>query len=146
MIYNFTEIFNVDELKQLCENFTQLTGTGTAILDLNGNVHVATGWQTICTQFHRINDETKKRCIESDTILAKQLQKGQKYNIYKCKNGLTDVAMPIIVGDKHIGNFFTGQFLTKEPDIEYFRKQAKYKNNFVMCLNINILQNLVQII
>ena len=125
MNYNLTEIFNIGELKQLCENFTQLTGTGTAILDLKGNIHVATGWQPICTQFHRVNDETKKRCHESDTILAGQLQQGQKYNIYKCKNGLTDVAMPIIVDNKHIGNFFTRQFLTEKPDIEFFRKQAQ---------------------
>jgi len=33
--------------------------------------------------------------------------------------------MPIIVGDKHIANFFTGQFLNEKPDIEYFKKQAK---------------------
>ncbi|OQY05036.1 MAG: hypothetical protein B6I20_01945 [Bacteroidetes bacterium 4572_117] len=125
MNYNLTEIFNIEELKQLCESFTQLTGVATAILDLKGNIHVATGWQPICTQFHRINDETKKHCHESDTILAGQLKQGQKYNIYKCKNGLTDVAMPIIVGDKHIANFFTGQFLTEKPDIEFFRKQAK---------------------
>ena len=97
----------------------------TAILDLDGNVHVATGWQPICTQFHRNNNETKKRCTESDTILAGKLKKGNKYNIYKCKNGLIDVAMPIIVGDIHVGNFFTGQFLDKKPDIEYFRKQAQ---------------------
>jgi len=125
MVYNFDEIFNVDELKQICQNFTRLTGAVTAILDLKGNIHVATGWQEICTQFHRINNQTKKRCVESDTILAGQLQQGEKYTIYKCKNGLTDVAMPIIVGDKHLANFFTGQFLNQEPDIEYFKKQAK---------------------
>ena len=125
MVYNFDEIFNVDELKRICQNFTQLTGTVTAILDLEGNIQVATGWQPICTQFHRINNETKKCCFESDTILAGQLQQGEKYTIYKCKNGLIDVAMPIIVGDKHIANFFTGQFLNEEPDIEYFKKQAK---------------------
>jgi len=125
MVYNFDEIFNVDELKRICQNFTRLTGTVTAILDLEGNIQVATGWQPICTQFHRINNETKKCCFESDTILAGQLQQGKKYNIYKCKNGLIDVAMPIIVGDKHIANFFTGQFLNEKPDIEYFKKQAK---------------------
>ena len=56
MVYNFDEIFNVDELKQICQNFTRLTGAVTAILDLEGNILVATGWQEICTQFHRINN------------------------------------------------------------------------------------------
>jgi PAS domain S-box-containing protein len=125
MKYHLTDIFNIEELKSLCESFTKLNGTVTAILDLEGNVHVATGWQTICTQFHRINNETNHRCVESDTILAGQLKQGQKYNIYKCKNGLTDIAMPIIVKNIHVGNFFTGQFFTEKPNIEYFRKQAQ---------------------
>jgi len=125
MNYKLEEIFDIEELKSICESFTELTGAVTAMLDLEGNVHIATGWQPICTQFHRINKETNKRCTESDTILAGQLNEGKKYSIYKCKNGLTDVAMPIMVKDIHIGNFFTGQFLTQKPDIEYFRKQAK---------------------
>jgi ligand-binding sensor protein len=70
MKYHITELFNIEELRQLCESFTEINGTATAILDLEGNVLIATGWQPICTQFHRINDETKKRCSESDSILA----------------------------------------------------------------------------
>ena len=97
----------------------------TAILDLEGNVHVATGWQPICTKFHRVHPETQKLCTESDTALAGQLESGCKYNVYKCKNGLMDVAMPIYVGGNHVGNFFTGQFFTEKPDIEFFRSQAR---------------------
>ena len=125
MKYQLTEIFNIEEIRQLCESFTDINGTVTAILDLEGKVLVATGWQPICTQFHRINGETKKRCIESDTILAGQLKQGQKYNIYKCKNGLVDVAVPIMIENEHVANFFTGQFFTEKPDVEYFREQGK---------------------
>jgi PAS domain S-box-containing protein len=129
MKYHLTDILDIEELKKLCENFTNINGTVTAILDLEGNVLVATGWQPICTQFHRINSETKKRCTESDTILAGQLKDGHKYNVYKCRNGLVDVAMPIIVGGNHVGNLFTGQFFTEKADIEFFRNQAR-KYNF----------------
>ncbi|MBN2662359.1 MAG: PocR ligand-binding domain-containing protein [Bacteroidales bacterium] len=124
MKYKLTEIFNIEELRQLCESFTEINGTVTAILDLYGNVLVATGWQPICTQFHRVNAETKKRCLESDTILANQIKLGHKYNIYKCKNGLVDVAIPIMIENEHVGNFFTGQFFANKPDREYFIKQA----------------------
>jgi len=47
------------------------------------------------------------------------------YNIYRCKNGLTDVAIPIRINDEHVGNFFIGQFLLSEPDEQFFAEQAK---------------------
>lgn len=125
MQYKFTEIFDIPRLTHICESFTRLTGTVTALLDLEGNVHIATGWQDICTKFHRANGETAARCHESDTSLAGQLQQGMSYNVYKCKNGLVDVAVPVVVEGVHVGNFFTGQFLSAEPDVQYFKLQGK---------------------
>ncbi len=125
MKYHLTEIFDIEELRMLCESFTNINGIITAVLDLEGNVLIANGWQPICTQFHRVNSQTSARCRQSDTVLASQLKQGQHYNVYKCMNGLVDVAMPIIVGGEHVGNFFTGQFFTETPDIEFFRRQAK---------------------
>ncbi|MDR3438702.1 PocR ligand-binding domain-containing protein [Telmatospirillum sp.] len=120
----FSELIPVSELQALCESFTMLTGAVTAVLDLDGDILVATGWQDICTQFHRRNPLTAMRCRESDTVLAGQLKSGEKYNVYKCKNGLVDVAVPIIIGGEHVGNFFTGQFFFEEPDRDYFMRQA----------------------
>ena len=121
----FSELVDIGVLRQLCESFTDITGAVTALLDLEGNVLIATGWQDICTRFHRPHDETAKRCRESDTILAGQLKKGERYNIYKCKNGLVDVAVPIIIRDEHVAIFFTGQFFLEPPDEAYFVHQAK---------------------
>jgi len=122
---NLSELFDISELRELCESFTAVTGAVTAVLDLEGNVLVATGWQDICTRFHRVNPQTSDRCRESDTILAGQLRHGETYNVYKCKNGLVDVAVPITVAGKHIANFFTGQFFFEAPDKSYFLRQAK---------------------
>ncbi len=121
----FAEFIPVSELQALCESFSSLTGAVTAVLDLEGNVLVAAGWQDICTQFHRKHASTALRCLESDTALAGQLQSGEKYNVYRCKNGLVDVAVPIIIGGEHVGNFFTGQFFFKEPDRAHFEHQAE---------------------
>ena len=41
----FDEILNIEELKNIYDSFTELTGTVTAILDIEGKVHLATGWQ-----------------------------------------------------------------------------------------------------
>jgi len=121
----FSDLVDIDELQSLCENVTKLTGIAAAIIDLEGNVLVATGWQKICAEFHRVAPGTSRRCIESDTVLACQLQKGERYNVYKCKNGLVDVAVPIIIGGVHRANLFTGQFLLESPDIKFFAKQAE---------------------
>ncbi|GAA0574143.1 PocR ligand-binding domain-containing protein [Rhizomicrobium electricum] len=121
----FAEVIPVSELQALCESFSSLTGAVTAVLDLEGNVLVAAGWHDICTQFHRRHAATALRCRESDTALAGQLQAGERYNVYRCKNGLVDVAVPIIICGEHVGNFFTGQFFFKEPNEADFARQAE---------------------
>jgi len=120
----FAELVDINEVRALCESFTSVTGAVTAILELDGEVLVATGWQDICTKFHRCNHETARRCVESDTILAAQLQDGLAYNVYQCKNGMVDVAVPIMVGGKHTANLFTGQFFFEKPNRSFFVHQA----------------------
>jgi len=135
----FSELIDINEVQALCESFTALTGAVTAILDLDGNIIIATGWQDICCRFHRVNPLTAQRCRKSDTILAGQLSKGESYNVYRCENGLVDVAIPIVIGGEHVGNFFTGQFFFEEPDRGYFLRQAEEfgfdKEAYIRALN-----------
>ena len=121
----FADLVDIDELRSLCESFTTLTGAVTAILDLDGAILIATGWQRICTRFHRVNPQTASRCLESDTVLAGRLHRGETYTVYRCRNGLVDVAVPIHVCGEHVANFFTGQFFLEPPDTAYFRRQAE---------------------
>lgn len=134
-----SEIVNIDELRGICESFTALSGATTAILDLEGNILITTGWQDICMRFHRVHPETAQRCLESDTILAGQLRQGEQYTMYKCKNGLVDVAFPIIIKGEHFANFFTGQFFFNPPDKEHFISQAEEfgfdKDAYIEALN-----------
>lgn len=113
-----------EKVNSLLEGFNHSTGFITAILDLDGNVLSKSGWRNICTQFHRINPETAKKCTISDTVLANKMGEGEKYHFYKCLNGLVDVAVPIIIKGEHIANLFSGQFFFEEPDIPFFIKQA----------------------
>ena len=119
-------IINVKEIQSIMDDFYSLTNMATAILDLKGNVIEATGWQDICTKFHRINPETARNCTESDLFLAKNLKQGE-YIEYKCKNGLRDVVTPLYVGTTHLGNIYAGQFFyDDEPiDEEFFTNQAE---------------------
>ena len=121
----FSDLVDVEILQQLWNSFSEVDPIATAIIDLEGNVLVAAHWQRICTVFHRVNPDTLKRCIESNTELANGLNAGNPYNVYRCKNGLVEVAVPIIINGKHLANFFTGQFFFEAPDKEYFIKQAE---------------------
>ncbi|WP_200283294.1 PocR ligand-binding domain-containing protein [Rhabdochromatium marinum] len=121
----FTDLVDINALRELCQSFTALTGAVTAILDLEGTILVATGWQRICTQFHRVCPQTAARCRQSDTMLAGRLNSGERYNVYRCQNGLVDVAVPIHVSGEHLANFFTGQFFFEPPNLDYFRRQAR---------------------
>jgi PAS domain S-box-containing protein len=119
-------------LQDLMNSFYKITNFGMAITDVKGNVQVAVGWQDICTRFHRIHPETFQNCRESDIHLSQNAREGA-YTLYKCKNGMWDLATPIIIGGRHIANLFLGQFLFDDevPDYELFRRQAE-KHGFDM--------------
>lgn len=119
------ELVDLGEMQVLLTNFCESVGIASAIIDLEGKVLAAARWQRACTDFHRINPESCKRCIESDTELALQLQEGQDFTKYKCKNGMTDAAAPIVVENHHLANVFIGQFHDTPPDMEFFRQQAR---------------------
>lgn len=120
------DIVDVDELQALMEDFYTLTGIGCGIIETSGNILVACGWQDICTKFHRVHPESCKNCLESDTELSRGVPAGT-FKLYRCKNNMWDMATPIMVNKKHIGNIFLGQFLfeDEEPDEEMFRNQAR---------------------
>jgi len=122
----FSSIIDTSKLQEIMDDFYELTNIGIAIEDLKGNVLVSTGWQEVCTKFHRVHPETRKNCIESDTHLVEKLQPG-RYCIYKCKNHMWDMATPIIVGGKRLGTLFLGQFFFEDEEIDYefFEKQAE---------------------
>jgi PAS domain S-box-containing protein len=125
MRYNFSELVDIPRVQRLTDLFFNVTGIVTALLTRDGTILTRSGWQDICLRFHRANPDTRQRCLESDTHIANNIESGYKYSLYQCKNGLIDAAVPIIVEEEHVATFFTGQFLFKPPDLDFFRKQAR---------------------
>lgn len=81
------DIIDVNAIQAMMDDFFDLTKIGVAILDLKGNILITTGWQDICTQFHRKHPETLKNCIESDLELSAGIAPGS-FKAYRCKNNL----------------------------------------------------------
>jgi PAS domain S-box-containing protein len=120
------EIIDIQSIQSLMEHFYDLTHIPMSIIDLKGDVLLGVGWQEICSKFHRLHPETCKYCIESDIKLSSGIPEGES-RLYKCKNNMWDVATPIMVGGRHVGNVFSGQFFFDDErlDYEFFRLQAK---------------------
>jgi PAS domain S-box-containing protein len=119
------DIIDVQAVQALMDDCHKFMHIPMAILDLKGRVLVGVGWQEICTKFHRLHPETAKHCLESDLLLTDGIATGE-FKLYKCKNNMWDVATPITVGGRQIGNLFLGQFFFDDEavDNELFRKQA----------------------
>ena len=119
-------LIDFQAIQEMMNAFYKTTRIGIGIIDMKGVVRVATGWQDICTKFHRIHPKTLAYCHESDMYISQHLNEGE-YALYKCKNNMWDIATPIIVGGRHIANLFLGQFFFDDevPDYELFIKQAE---------------------
>ncbi|MBV5325077.1 MAG: PocR ligand-binding domain-containing protein, partial [Rhodospirillaceae bacterium] len=113
-----------NELQELFSNFCDAVGIAAAIIDPQANILASSRWQRVCTDFHRVNQASCARCIESDTGLSLNLNEGQDYAMYRCRNGMTDCASPIVVAGHHIANVFIGQFHTGGIDEAFFSAQA----------------------
>ncbi len=120
------DILDLPALQELIEGFHRLTGVPVSVIDLRGRILVGAGWQTCCTQFHRVHPETCRFCVESDLELSAGIPPGES-RLYRCRNNMWDIATPITVGERHVGNIFSGQFFFEDesPDYDLFRAQAR---------------------
>ncbi len=120
------DVINWDDIQILMNNFHALTDIGVGIVDLEGKVLVGIGWQEVCTKYHRCHPESARNCHESDTFLASGVEPGT-FRAYKCKNNMWDMVTPIMIGGRHLGNLFLGQFFydDEEPNVDLFLEQAR---------------------
>ncbi len=120
-----SDIVDIDKIKDLLDKFNNVTNIAIGIIDNKGNMLVESGWQDICTKFHRSQPESNHLCTESIQELCKYLPAGTSEE-YMCKNNMYDIATPIIVGGKHMGNMLLAQFMYEDEtlDLSAFRKQA----------------------
>jgi PAS domain S-box-containing protein len=123
--HQLADLLDIPRLQSALDNLYLSTRIPSSIIDNEGNIHTGSGWQEVCTKFHRVHPEARKRCIESDLYISRHIHEANPSITYKCPHGLVDSATPIIIEGEHIGNVFTGQLFNEEPDLEYFRAQGR---------------------
>ena len=124
--FELRSVLAAPAIQSLMDDFSALTGMATAILDLKGEILVTSGWQELCTRFHRVHPDTAANCTKSDLFLAANVKPGEHVG-YKCLNQLWDVVTPLLIEGQHVGNVYTGQFFYEDEPVEIqaFIAQAK---------------------
>ena len=127
--YSLADLIDVARLQRLCDGLSAASGTVLAVLDPAGSILVASGWQDICTHFHRRNETSVASCLESDRRINELLIEGvdaPQHIAYRCANGLWDVAFPLVIDGRHVATVYTGQFFYDDEtiDIDAFRARA----------------------
>lgn len=125
MKYKLQDLIDLQQFQELQDRLNEIYSFPAAIIDLDGNVLTATAWQDVCTKFHRVNQQCEIDCKKSDLYILEHLSEANPAVSYECPRGLIDNATPIIIDGIHYGNYFTGQFFLKKPNLEVFRQQAK---------------------
>lgn len=126
--YTFNQLVDIEQVRQLLQSHHRLSGMAYGLFDTDEDILIAVGWQDICVRFHRANPISNARCRESDAYIKKHLLDFEgEFLEYRCKNGMIDVAMPIVIDGEHLATFFTGQFFYDDelPDSDYFITQAE---------------------
>ncbi len=129
MEHTIADILGHDHLQNLTDHFYAATGISTSVVDENGNILASSGWQEICSRFHRMHEKTASKCMKTAAGMQDRLQNGESQILCKCPNGLYDVAVPVYVNGRHACSLFAGQFLLSRPDIsdiERFSERARF--------------------
>ena len=126
-MYRLSDLLNLSAVQQVAEAHYRAAGMPIGIIDaIDDSILVGAGWQDICVKFHRANPESLKKCQASDNYIKDHLVEGQACR-YKCKNGLWDIGVPILVAGQHLATMFLGQFFYEGeiPERKFFMRQAR---------------------
>jgi PAS domain S-box-containing protein len=120
------DIIDLVALQRLVDSFYRINGIPVGIMGLDDDSLVLTGWQDVCTKFHRAAPETCQLCRESNREISQGIAAGE-FRVYKCKNNLWDAVTPFMVAGRHYGDIFCGQFFFEDEEVDYgvFREQAR---------------------
>lgn len=117
-----SDLIDLTVLQKMTDAHYRATGIPVGIIDaFDGSILVGSGWQDICVKFHRVNPISLQRCKESDRYISGRIIEGEALH-YKCKNGLWDIGVPIVVAERHLATMFLGQFFYEGevPDRAFF--------------------------
>lgn len=120
-----TDLIDIEFLQEFQDFFAKTMGVASIAVDDNGSITKPSNFTPLCNKYTRGSGEGYKRCNECDIRWGKFAAKSGKPAIYTCHLGLTEFAVPIMVGGEHFASILGGQVLTEPPNEEHFRELAR---------------------
>lgn len=120
---NAKEIFNINKLQIIQDQFAKQTGVASIITYPNGiPITAPSNFSRLCMHVIRNTRKGLINCIRSDAIIGRFNRNGPI--IQPClSGGLWDAGASINVGNQHIANWLIGQVMNEAQDI---RKMMDY--------------------
>ena len=114
-----TEVFEVEQLQQIQDYYSDATGLAAIIVDYKGNpITSYSNFTPYCMKV-RENPDWLEACHRSDAHGGIQAANTGKPSIYICHGGLVDLAVPIMFKGSYLGAVLSGQ--VRIPDEELAR-------------------------
>lgn len=120
----FADLFNLDDLQLLQDQFAEAFGVASIITDPDGNpITQPSGFTRLCRDLIRPNAKGYDNCRRSDAVLGRLCTDGPQ--VQTClSGGLWDAGAGISVGGRHLANWLIGQVRDGSQSEEAIRLYA----------------------
>jgi PAS domain S-box-containing protein len=121
----FEELFNLNDIQRLQDEFAKATGVASIITHPDGTpITEPSNFCRLCKDIIRKTDKGRANCFKSDSVLGHFSDQGP--SIQPCMSGgLWDAGAGISVGGHHIANWLIGQVRDETQSEDKMRKYAK---------------------
>ncbi len=122
------DFLDPQRLRRLCDHLFEAFGIATSIITIDGTLVVGPASNSICNLFYHRHPKARRLCANFDQQIIGQLAKYKVPRVFKCRHGLIEAAIPLLVNSEVAGILFSGQFFFNPPatnQIENFIKQAE---------------------
>ncbi|WP_320170327.1 PocR ligand-binding domain-containing protein [Maridesulfovibrio sp.] len=123
--FSFEDLFNLDDIQRLQDEFAEATGVGSLITRPDGSpITRPSNFCRLCNDIIRKTELGLANCYKSDAKLGKLKKDGP--SIQNCMSGgLWDAGAGISVGGHHVANWLMGQVRDENQDEEKIRVYAR---------------------
>lgn len=120
--YSFHQLFDIDEVQQIQDSFSEATGVASIITEIDGTpITRPSGFSFFCNEIVRKTEKGLCNCMKSDAFLGMPDTSGPRFQ--RClSGGLLDGGASIMVGNHHIANWLIGQVMDEDADINEMYK------------------------
>ena len=121
----FEELFSLEEMQRVQDEFSEATGVASVITDPAGiPITRPSNFTRLCRDIIRTTDKGCSSCFKSDAALGRYNPEGPI--VQPClSGGLWDAGVSISVGEHHIANWLIGQVRDEQQSDDAMRAYAR---------------------